>query len=71
MNRLDETISNVAYVLDSLRVLRDILDSGSCDDCDVQETCEHKPKLGQLVRYNCPHYLMPDYIKRIRELKKD
>ena len=64
MSRLDETIANVAYVLDSLKVLRDIWDSGNCNDCD-RKNCEYLPKPGQLVRYNCPHY-----VRKIREIKK-
>ena len=39
-----------------LKVLKEILDSGDCNECR-NEQCEWKPKLGQLVRYNCPHYV--------------
>lgn len=56
MNRLDDTIANVAYILDSLMALRNIYDSGSCNDCGISAICNFKPKLGQMVRYNCPFY---------------
>lgn len=56
MSRLDESISTVAYVLDVLRTYRDIVNSGCCNDCACAKNCEYAPKLGQLVRYNCPHY---------------
>lgn len=39
-----------------LKVLKEIWDSGCCNDCRNGQ-CEWKPKLGQLVRYNCPHYV--------------
>ena len=65
MSRLDEAISNVAYVLDSLMALRDIHSSGNCNNCD-RKCCEYLLKPGQLVRYNCPHY-----VKKIQEPKKD
>ena len=39
-----------------LKVLKEIWDSGDCNDCRNGQ-CEWKPKLGQLVRYNCPHYV--------------
>lgn len=39
-----------------LIVLKEIWDSGSCNDCQNGQ-CEWRPKLGQLVRYNCPHYV--------------
>lgn len=39
-----------------LKALKEIWDSGDCNDCRNGQ-CEWKPKLGQLVRYNCPHYV--------------
>lgn len=39
-----------------LKVLKEIWDSGDCNDCRNGQ-CEWKPKLGQLVRFNCPHYV--------------
>lgn len=56
MNRLDDAISNVAYILDTLMAYRNIVDSGDCNRCGKQKTCEYAPKPGQLVRYNCPFY---------------
>ena len=56
MSKLDDSIENVAYILDSLMVLRNIYESGCCNDCKIAKTCEYAPKVGQLVRYNCPFY---------------
>lgn len=39
-----------------LKALKEIWDSGDCNDCRNGQ-CEWKPKLGQLVRINCPHYV--------------
>ena len=39
-----------------LKALKEIWDSGNCNDCRYGQ-CKCKPKLGQLVRYNCPHYV--------------
>ena len=55
MSRLDDVISNVAYILDTLMAYRNIVDSGDCNRCG-KKTCEYAPKPGQLVRYNCPFY---------------
>lgn len=52
---LDQAISEVAYILDCLRAYREIAASGCCNNCRNGD-CEWKPKLGQLVRCNCPHY---------------
>lgn len=41
---------------DWLKALKEIWDSGDCNDCRNGQ-CEWKPKLGHLVRYNCPHYV--------------
>ena len=55
-DRLSKTISDVAYILDNLRVLKEIYQSGSCNDC-INRNCGYfLPKPGQLVRYNCPFY---------------
>ena len=57
MDRLDNTISDVAYILDSLCLLRNILETGSCNDCKRRKDyCDIVPKPGQTVRYNCAYY---------------
>ena len=56
MTRLDKMISNIGYVLDSLMALRNIYQTGSCNECEAVKTCEYTPKPGQMVRYNCPFY---------------
>ena len=56
MSRLDDTIGDVAYILDTLMAYRNIVNSGDCNGCEKKKTCEHAPKPGHLVRYNCPFY---------------
>ena len=56
MGKIDEAIADTAFILDSLRCLREIYESGCCNDC-LNETCGVKPHCGQLVRYNCPFYI--------------
>ena len=56
MSGLDDVIGDVAYILDTLMVYRNIDDSGDCNRCGKKKTCEYVPKPGQLVRYNCPFY---------------
>ena len=57
MSRLDEVIGNMGYILDCLRALRNIQQTGSCNDCrGMKEKCGYRPKPGQMVRYNCPFY---------------
>ena len=55
MSRLDDIIADVAYILDTLMAYRNIAETGNCNTCKIRK-CQWKPKLGQLVRYNCPHY---------------
>jgi hypothetical protein len=55
MSRLDDTISDVAYILDTLLTYRNIVQrGGDCNTCKKKKECEYAPKPGQLVRYNCP-----------------
>lgn len=56
MSRLDDTISGVAYILDTLIAYRNIVQSGGCNDCGEKMQCQYVPKLGEQVRYNCPFY---------------
>ena len=51
-----ECANELRQLAEWLKVLKEILDSGDCNDCRNGQ-CEWKPKLGQLVRYNCPHYV--------------
>ena len=55
MDRLDKAISDVAYILDSLIILRQIQQTGDCNICKNRD-CGYMPKVGQMVRYNCPFY---------------
>ena len=56
MSRLDDNISTVAYILDTLMAYRQITEKGCCNDCDMRTKCVWKPKPGEIVRYNCPFY---------------
>ena len=56
MNKLDESIGQVSYILENLMLLRDILKTGDCNICNKKNTCEYVPKPGQMVRYNCPWF---------------
>lgn len=54
-NRLSKTISDIAYILDSLVLLRNIQQMGDCNICKNRD-CGYTPKAGRMVRYNCPFY---------------
>lgn len=60
MDKLSEAIANTAYILDCLRSLRSIYESGDCNSCGIEVTCKAKPMPGQMVRYNCPFYVKDD-----------
>lgn len=55
-NRLDKAIGDVAYIIDSLMALRRIYETGCCNNCKRKKECGYAPKIGQMVRYNCPFY---------------
>lgn len=63
MSGLDEVMLDVEkdlltkrQVLNYLRLLNEIIESGDCNTCDIQNGCPYKPSPGNLVRYNCPFY---------------
>ena len=57
MDKLSEAIANTAYILDCLRNLRSIYETGDCNNCGIKAMCKVKPIPGQMVRYNCPFYV--------------
>ena len=57
MSRLDEAIASAAYILDSLKTLRNIYETGSCNECSCSKLCQVCPKPGQMGRYNCPFFV--------------
>lgn len=60
MSRLDDAISNVAYILDSLMTLRSIYRTGHhCNDCGNRD-CGYDSDLGQQIRLNCPLWRAKD-----------
>ena len=56
MSRLDDAISDVANILDTLIAYRNIVQTGTCNDCGKRKDCEYLPQVGELVRMNCPFY---------------
>lgn len=43
-------------VADWLKVLKNIMDVGSCNECKSRGMCEYEPEAGQMTRFNCPFY---------------
>ena len=56
MSRLDDAIAVVSYIYDCLMAYRNIIQTGDCNSCKKKRTCKYAPKVGQMVRYNCPFY---------------
>lgn len=55
--KLDDAIAKVAYIADCLMAYRNINETGrDCNQCAAVE-CTYKPRPGQIVRHNCPHYV--------------
>lgn len=54
--RLDNAISEMAYILDCLIVYREIIKTGDCNECMKKNECKYAPKAGRMVRYNCPFF---------------
>lgn len=56
MKKLDEAISELNYICESLVLLRQIEASGHCNNC-MNRDCGYMPKPGEQIRYNCPFYV--------------
>lgn len=69
MNKLDNAIAEIGWILDALSDYRDILQSGCCNNCENRNKCGHTPKAGQLVRYNCPFYVRQSEEKPLDDKK--
>ena len=58
MSRLDEAITMIGYILDTLIAYRNIANVGrTCNQCAAATTCRYAPEPGQLVRHNCPLFV--------------
>ena len=44
------------YLVDCLVTLKNITECGDCNTCSISKNCQYTPEVGQMVRYNCPHY---------------
>lgn len=53
--KIDDLISDVAYILDCLRFTKTVGELNNCNTC-LNRSCQYRPKPGESVRYNCPHY---------------
>lgn len=56
MDKLDNAIKNVSYILDCLVAYRDLIGLGDCNNCKYKNACNLKPAPGEFVRINCPYY---------------
>ena len=75
MDRLSRLIEDVEYLPAYLRLLKEIVKSGNCNDCAKEQSCEYVPGLGEQVRYNCPHYEMkekpkPEHIEHVHPMNR-
>lgn len=43
-------------LVDHLKLLKEIMDSGDCNNCLWKGKCDMEPELGRMVRYNCYAY---------------
>ena len=57
MDKLDKAIADVSYILDTLMVYRNIVQTGDCNRCKIKNECKACPNPGEMVRYNCMCYV--------------
>ncbi len=55
-DKKDELINIIGYMFQCLTDYKSILESGDCNTCAVSSECKYKPRLGELVRFNCMFY---------------
>lgn len=56
IENLDSIRDNVGYIVSCLIALRDIWAAGGCNECFWHCRCIYEPKIGEMVRYNCPRF---------------
>ena len=56
MDNLSDVIKQQSYILECIKTLQEIVESGCCNNCNKMDKCEYAPELGKLQRYNCPFY---------------
>lgn len=56
MKYYKEQTAYVRGIADWLKLLKEITESGDCNNCLWKGKCDIEPKAGQMVRYNCYAY---------------
>ena len=51
-----EIIKNLKFIIDALEFTQEMRGVHNCNDCGVEKECEYRPKWGEPVRWNCPHW---------------
>lgn len=57
---IDNIIDAVNDAVEILKVYREMLETGNCNTCKVERSCQYCPEKGELVRVNCPLYVKPE-----------
>ena len=56
IEKLNMEAERYRQLVEWLKALKEIWDSGDYNDCLHSKNCTIRPKLGQMVRYNCYQY---------------
>lgn len=54
---LDQVLNEINYLKQCEKKLEEIVALPNCQDCAISNNCEHRPKYGDFVRFNCPLYI--------------
>ena len=57
---IDNIIDAVNDAVEILKEYREMLETGNCNTCKVERSCQYCPEKGELVRVNCPLYVKPE-----------
>lgn len=52
-----EMVEVLEDVIKILKIYGEMMESGNCNTCAINRSCQYCPELGKIVRVNCPLYV--------------
>ena len=60
MSEIEKMIEHLDDAIEIVKCYGEMMEKGNCNTCKVFRSCQYAPKLGEIVRVNCPLYVKPE-----------
>lgn len=57
---ISDMIKSLNKTVEILKIYDELMEKGDCNSCKLERSCQYCPKVGEVVRINCPLYVRPE-----------